>query len=52
MNNYYFRWVNENIDKFGGNPNCVTIFGESAGGVSTHYHMISPLSKGIFQTSF
>lgn len=42
------RWVQENILKFGGDPDQVTIFGESAGGASTGYHMLSPLSKGLF----
>jgi juvenile-hormone esterase len=40
------RWVRNNIALFGGNPNSVTIFGESAGGVSTHLHTLSPASKG------
>ena len=40
------RWVRDNIAVFGGNPNSVTIFGESAGGASTHLHMLSPASKG------
>jgi carboxylesterase type B len=39
-------WVRENIKKFGGNSNCVTIFGGSAGGASVHYHMLSPISQG------
>ncbi|HMI89711.1 MAG TPA: carboxylesterase family protein, partial [Polyangiales bacterium] len=42
------RWVQTNIAAFGGNPNNVTIFGESAGGVSVHAHMISPQSEGLF----
>ncbi|XP_014603712.1 PREDICTED: venom carboxylesterase-6 [Polistes canadensis] len=42
------RWINENIAEFGGDPNRVTIFGESAGGASVHYHMMSNLSKGLF----
>ncbi|CAL8131722.1 unnamed protein product [Orchesella dallaii] len=41
------RWVNENIHAFGGNPNLVTIFGESAGGASVIYQLLTPLNKGL-----
>lgn len=41
------QWVQNNIEKFGGDPNNVTLFGESAGASSVHLHMLSPLSKGI-----
>ncbi|XP_066290524.1 carboxylesterase 1D-like [Branchiostoma lanceolatum] len=42
-------WVQENIRNFGGDPDRVTIFGQSAGGASVCYHVVSPLSKGLFQ---
>jgi para-nitrobenzyl esterase len=42
------EWVRDNIDQFGGDPQRVTIFGESAGGVSVLLHMISPRSRGLF----
>ncbi|CAH2089924.1 unnamed protein product [Euphydryas editha] len=42
-------WVQRNIKMFGGNPDKVTLFGESAGSAAVLYHMLSPLSKGLFQ---
>ncbi len=42
------KWVNRNIRNFGGDPGNVTIFGESAGGMSVGVHLVSPLSKGLF----
>ncbi|CAG9768327.1 unnamed protein product [Ceutorhynchus assimilis] len=46
--NLALRWVQANIKYFGGNPKIVTIFGESAGGASVHYHMVSTMSQGLF----
>ncbi|XP_030282108.1 cocaine esterase-like [Sparus aurata] len=42
------RWVQEHIHNFGGNPDLVTTFGESAGGVSVSLLLLSPLSNGLF----
>lgn len=42
------EWVHRNISSFGGDPNNVTIFGHSAGGVSVNYLMATPQSKGLF----
>ncbi|XP_077975514.1 acetylcholinesterase-like [Styela clava] len=42
------KWVQDNIGKFGGDPNMVTIFGNSAGGQSVMFHLVSETSKPLF----
>lgn len=42
------EWVKQNITRFGGDPSRVTIFGESAGGMSVGALMGSPLARGLF----
>ncbi|KAF9100217.1 hypothetical protein BGX27_000458 [Mortierella sp. AM989] len=43
-----FDWVRENITAFGGNSRNVTAFGESAGAIGIHYHMLIPSHHGLF----
>merc|ERR1719320_296327 len=42
------KWVKENIEAFGGDPNNVTLMGESAGAMSAMCHLVSPISQGLF----
>lgn len=42
------QWVQDNIHNFGGDNRKVTIFGESAGGISVHLHTLSPVSSKLF----
>lgn len=42
------EWVRDNISAFGGDPNRVLVFGESAGGTDTHAMLLSPKANGLF----
>ncbi|CAF4226953.1 unnamed protein product, partial [Rotaria sordida] len=46
--NLALQWIQKNIQSFGGDPNSVTIFGESAGSTSVAAHIVSPLSNKLF----
>ncbi|XP_033724926.1 acetylcholinesterase-like [Pecten maximus] len=43
------QWINKNIENFGGVPNDITLFGESAGAASVSYHLMSEMSQPLFQ---
>ena len=43
------KWVKDNIENFGGNPNLVTVSGQSSGGTSIYALVASPLANGLFQ---
>ena len=43
------RWVKDNIAAFGGNPDNITVFGQSAGAMSIQLHCLSPSAEGLFQ---
>jgi len=45
------QWVQQNIHNFGGNPEKVTIFGESAGAFSVMWHLVNKRSSGLFQAA-
>ena len=46
---YALRWVRDNIGAFGGDPRDVTLFGESAGGMSVCLQVAAPGSRGLFR---
>lgn len=46
------KWVRDNIGAFGGNPDNITVGGQSAGGFNTQNLLISPLARGLFQRAF
>lgn len=43
------KWVKDNIEKFGGDDEKITIFGQSSGAESVHFHLISPYTRGLFK---
>lgn len=46
--NLVLKWIRKNIHHFGGDPDCVTLMGSSAGALSVALHLVSPMSVGLF----
>lgn len=42
------KWVRDNIENFGGNASCITLFGESAGSIAISMHTVSPITSNLF----
>merc|ERR1719350_956171 len=42
------QWVKRHISAFSGDPGSIPIMGQQAGGASVHYHLLSPLTRGLF----
>lgn len=42
------EFIKNNIEKFGGDPDNITLFGESAGAVAVALHLLSPLSRNLY----
>lgn len=45
------KWIKNNVKTFNGDPENITIFGESAGGAAVHFLVLSPLTKGLFNNA-
>ena len=43
-----FQWIKDNVRAFGGDPNDITLFGESAGSISISNHMVSDVTRHLF----
>ncbi|CAG7828562.1 unnamed protein product [Allacma fusca] len=48
---FALKWVQQNIQRFGGDPKRVMIFGNSGGGQAVHALLVSPMSEGLFSTA-
>jgi len=44
------QWVYSNIEQFGGNKDQISLFGQSAGGVSAHIHLLANKTTNLFQS--
>ncbi|CAG2181188.1 unnamed protein product, partial [Oppiella nova] len=45
------KWVNDNIQNFGGDPKQITVFGESAGSITTSAIILSPITRNLFKNA-